>query len=182
MHTHGLLRVDRYASEQQRLAWVFCKGDQCGDQGLQAGGGIPRCHCVRFRSDSTCPDDSFTLRMPPKAENLKLSPSKARLGATDANFLGHSISPAGLCPNAEKVSALINMPMPTDVKQIRTLMGGINYYRNFLPKLSKRLRPINPLLRKGVKFQFTPAMEKFCLLYTSPSPRDQRGSRMPSSA
>ena len=23
---------------------------------------------------------------------------------------------------------------------------------------------------------------KFCLLYTSPSPRDQRGSRMPSSA
>ena len=26
------------------------------------------------------------------------------------------------------------------------------------------------------------AMYKFCLLYTSPSPRDQRGSRMPSSA
>ena len=24
--------------------------------------------------------------------------------------------------------------------------------------------------------------EKYCLLYTSPSPRDQRGSRMPSSA
>ena len=24
--------------------------------------------------------------------------------------------------------------------------------------------------------------ESFCLLYTSPSPRDQRGSRMPSSA
>ena len=30
---------------------------------------------------------------------------------------------------------------------------------------------------------FTPAgMNQFCLLYTSPSPRDQRGSRMPSSA
>ena len=26
------------------------------------------------------------------------------------------------------------------------------------------------------------ARERFCLLYTSPSPRDQRGSRMPSSA
>ena len=25
-------------------------------------------------------------------------------------------------------------------------------------------------------------LKKFCLLYTSPSPRDQRGSRMPSSA
>ena len=26
------------------------------------------------------------------------------------------------------------------------------------------------------------AVKKICLLYTSPSPRDQRGSRMPSSA
>ena len=59
--------------------------------------------------------------------NLRFSPSKARLGATDANFLGHSISPAGLRRNEEKVSALVNMPMPTDVKQVRALMGGINY-------------------------------------------------------
>ena len=95
-----------------------------------------------------------------RKHNLKLSPSKARLGATDANFLGHSISPAGLRPNSEKVSALTNMPMPTDVKQVRALMGGINYYRKFLPDLSKRLRPINALLRKGVKFVFTPDMEK----------------------
>ena len=28
----------------------------------------------------------------------------------------------------------------------------------------------------------TRALDEFCLLYTSPSPRDQRGSRMPSSA
>ena len=154
------------------------------------------------------------------------------------------------------------MPMLTDVKQVRALMGSINYYRIFLPDLSKRLRPSNSLLQKGVKFAFTPAMEKLvreilaelktppiwvfpnwdavadgsrpfhvycdacidgfgadleqeqadgsmnpsrtsaelrstrkdigphsiwrpaasCLLYTSPSPRDQRGSRMPSSA
>ena len=31
-------------------------------------------------------------------------------------------------------------------------------------------------------FSVTEAMRKGCLLYTSPSPRDQRGSRMPSSA
>ena len=58
------------------------------------------------------------------------------------------------------MSALINMPMPMDVNQVRALIGGTNYYRNFLPDLSKRLRPINSLLRKGVKFAFPPAMEK----------------------
>ena len=62
-----------------------------------------------------------------RKHNLKLSSSKARLGATDVNFLGHSISSAGLRPNAAKVYALIDIPMPTDVKQVRTLMGGINY-------------------------------------------------------
>ena len=39
-------------------------------------------------------------------------------------------------------------------------MGGVNYYRKFLLDLSKRLRPINALLRKGLKFAFTPAVEK----------------------
>ena len=82
------------------------------------------------------------------------------MGATDAKFLGYPISPAGQRPNAENVSALINMPMPTDVKRVRALMGGTNYYPNFLPDLSEKLRPINSLLRKGVKVAFTPAMEK----------------------
>ena len=39
----------------------------------------------------------------------------------------------------------------------------------------KPLHVINPLRANYIK-------EKFCLLYTSPSPRDMTGSRMPSSA
>ena len=62
-----------------------------------------------------------------RKHNLKLSPSKARLGATDASFPGHSIAPAGLRPTSENVSALANMPMPTYVKQVRALMGDITY-------------------------------------------------------
>ena len=51
------------------------------------------------------------------------------------------------------------MPMPRDLKQVRALLGGVGYYRKFLRDLSKRIRPITSLLRKGVKFAFTPAME-----------------------
>ena len=40
---------------------------------------------------------------------------------------------------------------------------------------SHRVSGDAPLVRYG-------AQRAFCLLYTSPSPRDQRGSRMPSSA
>ena len=64
--------------------------------------------------------------------NLKLTPSKADLGATDADFLDDFISPAGVRPNAKKASALIKMAMPRDRKQARTLIGGVGYYRKFL--------------------------------------------------
>ena len=55
-----------------------------------------------------------------RQNNLKLFPSKARLGATDADFLGYSISPACVSPSAEKVSALVKMPMPRDLQQVHT--------------------------------------------------------------
>ena len=94
-----------------------------------------------------------------RKHNLKLPPSKARLGARDARFLGHFIPPAGICPNEEKKSALMKVPMPKHFKKVRALMGGVRYYRKFLPDLSKRIRPLTALLRKGVNYVFTPVME-----------------------
>ena len=49
--------------------------------------------------------------------------------------------------------------MHTDKKQVRSLLGGINYCCKSLPNLSRRIRPINVLLKQGATFDFTPAME-----------------------
>ena len=81
-----------------------------------------------------------------RKHSLKLSPSKASLGATDADFLGHSLTLAGVRPNAEKVSVFIKVSMPRDLKQVRALLGGVEYYRKFLGDLFKRIRPITSLL------------------------------------
>ena len=121
-----------------------------------------------------------------RKHNLKSSPSKARLGGTEGVFVGHFPSPAGVRPNADKISALTKMPIPRDVKRVCAPLGGVGYYRKFLSDLSRWIHPITSLLRKGVIFEFTPAMAlivleilaelaappMFCLLYTSPSPRD----------
>ena len=42
---------------------------------------------------------------------------------------------------------------------MHALLGGVGYYRKFPRDLSKRIRPITSLLKKGVKFEFMPAME-----------------------
>ena len=41
---------------------------------------------------------------------------------------------------------------------------------------------MNPIHGENADMQVTMAMDNACLLYTSPSPRDKRQSRMPSSA
>ena len=62
-------------------------------------------------------------------------------------------------------------------------------YGGVVPELASRnhsltlLPLVNTALEKaGVTMQEIDAFCATCLLYTSPSPRDQRGSRMPSSA
>ena len=52
------------------------------------------------------------------------------------------------------------MPMPRDIKQLRSLLGGLSYYRNILPNMAKRVGPITALLKKGATFGFTLPMEE----------------------
>ena len=62
----------------------------------------------------------------------------------------------------------------TGVRLIMGACAGYDIRAKFTGDESLSSRPMNRIL--------DPLREMGCLLYTSPSPRDQRGSRMPSSA
>ena len=94
-----------------------------------------------------------------RLHQLKLSPDKSRIRAARVDFLGHIISADGVRPNDDRVAALTRMPMPTDIKQLRSLLGSLSYYRKFLPNIARHIRPITALLKKGAAFDFTSAME-----------------------
>ena len=81
-----------------------------------------------------------------REHNLKLTPPKATIGATEAEFLGHTVSPDGVRPNSANVEALIKMPMPTNVKQLWACLGDLSFYRKYVPQMAKRVRPLTGLL------------------------------------
>ncbi|CAB1099790.1 unnamed protein product [Ectocarpus sp. CCAP 1310/34] len=91
-----------------------------------------------------------------RKHRLKLSPPKVTIGTTHPAFLGHTITPDGIRPNANKVAALAAMPMPTDLKKLRSLLCGLSYYRSFVKKMSKRVRPVTTLVKKNSSFTFSP--------------------------
>ena len=94
-----------------------------------------------------------------RLNKLKLSLDKSRIGAARVDFLGHVILADGVRPNDARVAARARMPMPTDIKQLRSLLGGLSYYRKFLPNVAHHIRPVTALLKKGAAFEFTSAME-----------------------
>ena len=120
-----------------------------------------------YRDDTSDLDDcpihhvatlaTFFARL--RVHKLKLSPDKSRIGASRVDFLGHVISSDGVRPNDDRVTALTRMPMTTDIKQLRSLLGGLSYDRKFLPNMACRIRPITALLKKGAAFDITSTME-----------------------
>ena len=57
-----------------------------------------------------------------------------------------------------------------------------NTAKNYLVAKSRRPPDTDLWVGEGDPREGSVEIESICLLYTSPSPRDQRGSRMPSSA
>ena len=67
-------------------------------------------------------------------------------------YLGHKISGQGLQPTDEKIQAIKSAPAPQDVTQLKSFLGLINYYSNFLPNLSNTLAPLYRLLQKNTRW------------------------------
>ena len=117
---------------------------------------------------------SFFARL--RLHKLKLSPDKSRTGTARADFLGHIISADGVRPNDDRVAALTRMHMPTDIKQLRSLLGGLNYYRKFLLNMACRIRPITALLKKGAAFDSPPQWTILSVPFSRDSPHHRYSS------
>ncbi|KAG1940729.1 interleukin-1 receptor accessory protein-like 1-A [Pimephales promelas] len=77
---------------------------------------------------------------------LKLRPDKCQLFRSEVQFLGHRVSAAGVSPDPEKVSAVQGWEAPKTVRQVRSFLGFVGYYRRFIKGFSGIAKPLNRLL------------------------------------
>ena len=53
--------------------------------------------------------------------NLKLSPKKCNLFQSEVSFLGHIVSREGISTDPKKISAVADWPVPSNIKEVRSL-------------------------------------------------------------
>ena len=88
-----------------------------------------------------------------RAANLKLTKRKCSFMKAHMQYLGHYISGQGLEPIPEKLEALVKMPPPRDITEVRKFLGFVGYYQKFIPRYSDVARPLTNLTRKDIPFQ-----------------------------
>ena len=62
--------------------------------------------------------------------------------------MGQRITKDGVSPDPKKVQALRNIPDPTNVAELKRILGMINFLGKYAPNLSDTLKPMNELLQK----------------------------------
>jgi hypothetical protein len=92
--------------------------------------------------------------------NLKLNINKCSFGTSKVVFLGHEIAQDGIRQDPEKLAAIRDLKAPSNLRELRGVLGLMNYYRRFVPGYALLAEPLTRLLRKGVEFNWTPQQDQ----------------------
>ena len=77
-----------------------------------------------------------------------LNQEKCLFGQEQVTFLGHVIDKTGVSPDPDKISAILQIKLPTTITEVCSFMGMVNQLGKFLPQLATISQPLRALLSK----------------------------------
>lgn len=91
-----------------------------------------------------------------KDNNLIVHPDKSVFGVTSIDYLGYHISAEKVEVDRSKRIPLSTLPVPRNVKELKSFLGSVNYFRDFIPNLAIVADPLYELTSKNSKFVWGP--------------------------
>ena len=94
--------------------------------------------------------------------NSKLKPklNKCHFVQKSLRILGHVVTNGGVSPDPEKLKAVKNIPSPTTLKDVQSIVGLFSCYRRFVPNFASIAKPLSDLSKQDKKFHWSPDQEK----------------------
>ena len=79
---------------------------------------------------------------------LMLNVRKCEFFKRELTFLGYRIDEIGIRPDVKKVAALVDSESPKTQKEVRSFLGGWNYFAKHVPRYAEFAVLLTPLTRK----------------------------------
>ena len=83
---------------------------------------------------------------------LTLRGMKCDIGMSSVQYLGHVFSANGMSPDPNKVKAVADWPVPSNVSKVRQFLGLASYYRRYVQNFSTIAAPLHALTQDGISF------------------------------
>lgn len=94
------------------------------------------------------------------AAGLVINTEKCEFCRPQLRYLGFVVDELGLRVDPEKVTAILNLQQPRNQKEVRQFLGTCSWYRRFISDFSTRTAPLNKLLRKNQRFEWTDSADQ----------------------
>jgi len=95
-----------------------------------------------------------------KKHDLYLKPEKYEFERQELRYLGYIVSPNKVRMDPIKLKGISNWETPTTLRKTRQFLGFCNFYRKFIKDYAKVITPINSLVKKNSKFNWTNEAQK----------------------
>lgn len=79
---------------------------------------------------------------------LRIKLPKCKFALTEINYLGCIINKHGIKPDPIRVETITKMPEPTNLTELRSFLGVVNFYNKFINGLHNLRAPLDNLLKK----------------------------------
>jgi hypothetical protein len=90
-----------------------------------------------------------------KHEKFYVCKAKSSFAETEIKYLGHIVIKQGICPNPKKVEAIQTWPVPKNVHVIKSFLGLVNYFHEFIEHYSEIAVPLTDLTKKSHPWVWT---------------------------
>ncbi|XP_061716630.1 uncharacterized protein K02A2.6-like [Cydia pomonella] len=110
--------------------------------------------CVTGKDKATHMSNLRAVLQRLKENGLRINFAKCQFFKDSVNYLGYRIDKYGLHTDERKIAAIVNAPAPSNLTQLKSFMGLVNFYAKFCANMSDILKPMYSLLKKNVKWNW----------------------------
>ena len=84
--------------------------------------------------------------------NMKLNPAKCAFGVSAEKFFGFIVNNRGIEANPDKIKVVLDMPPPSNIKEVQRLIGRKAALSRFVSKANDKCQPFFQVLKKAFQW------------------------------